>query len=286
MIEMYLLEQLESYARLGTLSAAAEELHLTQPSITRSMQKIESELGVTLFDRTKNKISLNENGKVAAEYARKILDSHNEMISVLQALDRNLSELSVGLVAPGPLIVLDSRIKPTFKDLQLKYELKTEDSLMEGLEKNLYHFIILDHEVTTRDYSCFKLCSERLYASLPKDHHYAGKRRLFFRELNGDSFLMVDEVGIWADIVKENMPDSRLIIQHGLENLEALIEASNIPGFATDITLESYRASSEREYAGSDRVAVPFADDNAELNFYLVYNKKQKEKLASILNLL
>ena len=286
MIEMYLLEQLESYARLGTLSAAAEELHLTQPSITRSMQKIESELGVTLFDRTKNKISLNENGKVAAEYARKILDSHNEMISVLQALDRNLSELSVGLVAPGPLIVLDSRIKPTFKDLQLKYELKTEDSLMEGLEKNLYHFIILDHEVTTRDYSCFKLCSERLYASLPKDHHYAGKRRLFFRELNGDSFLMVDEVGIWADIVKENMPDSRLIIQHGLENLEALIEASNIPGFATDITLESYRASSEREYAGSDRVAVPFADDNAELNFYLVYNKKQKEKLASILKIL
>lgn len=97
---------------------------------------------------------------------------------------------------------------------------------------------------------------------------------------------MVDEVGIWADIVKENMPDSRLIIQHGLENLEALIEASNIPGFATDITLESYRASSEREYAGSDRVAVPFADDSAELNFYLVYNKKQKEKLASILKIL
>ena len=41
MIEIYLLEQLEAFARCGTLSAAAEELHLSQPALTRSMKKLE-----------------------------------------------------------------------------------------------------------------------------------------------------------------------------------------------------------------------------------------------------
>ena len=41
MIEIYLLEQLEAFARCGTLSGAAEELHLSQPALTRSMKKLE-----------------------------------------------------------------------------------------------------------------------------------------------------------------------------------------------------------------------------------------------------
>ena len=40
MIEIYLLEQLEAFARCGTLSAAAEELHLSQPALTRSMMSL------------------------------------------------------------------------------------------------------------------------------------------------------------------------------------------------------------------------------------------------------
>ena len=41
MIEIYLLEQLAAVAKDGTLSAAAEHLHLAQPSLSRSMQKLE-----------------------------------------------------------------------------------------------------------------------------------------------------------------------------------------------------------------------------------------------------
>ena len=51
MIEIYLLEQLAAVAKYGTLSAAAEHLPLAQPSLSRSMQKLEDLLGVTLFER-------------------------------------------------------------------------------------------------------------------------------------------------------------------------------------------------------------------------------------------
>ena len=52
--EIYQLEQLLAFAEYGTLSGAAERLHLSQPALSRSMQRLETELQVPLFDRQKN----------------------------------------------------------------------------------------------------------------------------------------------------------------------------------------------------------------------------------------
>ena len=74
MIEIYLLEQFCAFAKCGTLLKASEELHVTQPTLSRSMKKLEQELGVTLFHRKNSKLSLNETGKLAAEYAKKSIN--------------------------------------------------------------------------------------------------------------------------------------------------------------------------------------------------------------------
>ena len=60
MLETNQLSQLITVADTKTLSKAAEILHISQPALTRSIQKLESELNVTLFDRQKNKITLNK----------------------------------------------------------------------------------------------------------------------------------------------------------------------------------------------------------------------------------
>lgn len=80
MVEIFLLEQLVAFTKYGTLSKAAEELHITQPALSRSMKKLENEFGVSLFDRSKSKIILNETGKVAAQYAEKVLEADREML--------------------------------------------------------------------------------------------------------------------------------------------------------------------------------------------------------------
>lgn len=53
MIELYELRQFAAFAGCGTLSDAAKLLHLSQPALSRNMKKLEEELGVTLFTRTK-----------------------------------------------------------------------------------------------------------------------------------------------------------------------------------------------------------------------------------------
>lgn len=96
MIDIFLLEQLDAFARTGTLSRAAEELHITQPALSRNMKKLEATLGVSLFNRKSSKITLNETGKIAAEYARRALDANQEMIEMTLAFDRRERSLTMG----------------------------------------------------------------------------------------------------------------------------------------------------------------------------------------------
>src|SRR5699024_9919713 len=67
MFELYQLEQLLAVSECGTLSQAAEQLHLSQSALSRSMQRLEAELQVTLSTRQKNWIDLNECGRMAPQ---------------------------------------------------------------------------------------------------------------------------------------------------------------------------------------------------------------------------
>lgn len=84
MIEIHLFEQLVAFASCGTLSAAADQLHISQPALSRSMQRLEDELGIKLFDRHKSRITLNDNGELAVRYARNLLLQETTMIEQLR----------------------------------------------------------------------------------------------------------------------------------------------------------------------------------------------------------
>lgn len=73
MIEFNQLEHLVAIAKNKTISKAAEELLISQPGLTRSMQRLEEDLGLSLFNRKKNKIELNDNGLLAVEFAKNYL---------------------------------------------------------------------------------------------------------------------------------------------------------------------------------------------------------------------
>jgi len=80
MLDLHELQQLVAFADLGTLSKVAEEGHISTPSITRSMKTVEESFGVPLFERSKNRIALNETGKAAVEAARKLLAEADEAV--------------------------------------------------------------------------------------------------------------------------------------------------------------------------------------------------------------
>ena len=101
MIEFNQLKHLVAIAKNKTISKAAEELLISQPGLTKSMQRLEEDLGLSLFNRKKNKIELNDNGLLAVEFAKKLLDGREEMIKELTK--HNQDYLSFASCAPAPL---------------------------------------------------------------------------------------------------------------------------------------------------------------------------------------
>ena len=95
MIDIHLLEQFHAFYECGTLSAAAEKLHTSQPALTRAMKKLEEDMGVTLFVRSKNQLKLNDTGVHTAEYARDVLDADRDFEAKVKAYDRRLPSVTL-----------------------------------------------------------------------------------------------------------------------------------------------------------------------------------------------
>ena len=271
MIDTYLLEQLCAVLDCGTLSAASEKLHLTQPSLTRSMQKLEHLLGVRLFDRTKNRVRLNENGRLAAECAKHILMEEQEMIDRVRALDRSSRTLAVGMISPGPMMELSPMLSSLYPERTIVTELRTEEELLRGLRQGLYQMILLNRRIDDEAFACHPCGTERLCFAVPHDHRLAGHAQCSFAELNGESFLMADRVGYWEQIVREHMPQSRFLLQDSIGALQEIIRASSLPCFATDLTIRLHGRN-------PDRVYIAITDDAATEHFYCFCRREDEKK--------
>lgn len=263
-IEVYLLEALDAFGTYGTLIEASEHLHISQPALSRSMQKLEAQLGVQLFERQKNKITLNKNGELALEYARKVLALETEMKDAVINLDASSRTLHIGSIAPGPTYEIGYRLADKIK---LTFNISEDESeLIEGLNKNRYQAIILTRPLSDRPSK--KLITEQLYTLVLPGHPASSFKEVSFSDMNGQNFLMLSDVGYWAEVVKRNMPDSRFIVQNNLQDLHELITSSALPAFASNITIEK----GIRKLDG--RIAVPFTDDEAKLDFYVIATKQ------------
>lgn len=111
MLNLEELKQLVSFAYSGTLAKVAEDFHISTPSVTRSMKNLEESFGVTLFVRSKNKIALNETGRVAVTYARKLLQETEQMLTAIQDFDERQHTITVKSCAPAPLWELLKKIE-------------------------------------------------------------------------------------------------------------------------------------------------------------------------------
>ena len=83
-------------------------------ALSRSMQRLESILQVTLFDRQKNKITLNQNGKLAVDQARRVVQQVHDLVEQVRGFDRSQRTISIGSCAPAPLWELVSLVSQLY----------------------------------------------------------------------------------------------------------------------------------------------------------------------------
>ena len=149
MIELYVLRQFAAFAEAGTLSEAAEVLHLSQPALSRNMKKLEEDLGVILFERKKNKLELNQNGFYVLDLTRTLLENADALAKKAQDFDRKNRTIRLGICAPALLWTVTPFISQVYPYLPLQTELESEELLLKHLMDDSYQLIAL-HESPVR----------------------------------------------------------------------------------------------------------------------------------------
>ena len=260
MFELYQLEQLLAVAECGTLSNAADRLHISQPALSRSMQRLEAELKVPLFLRQKNRGELNENGRLAVEYAQQIVGQSRSMISRIQAFDRSQRTILIGSCAPVPLWEIPPVLSGLYPDMTISSEIRENGVLLQGLRDNVYQLIVLPFPVEESGITCVKYGEEHLFFSLPPAHPLSGRKALYMKDLNGETMLLRNRLGFWRDIADKKMPDTRFLEQEDIA-FEELVRSSALPNFVTDVVLR-------REGNPTNRVNIPILDEEANVTYY------------------
>ena len=275
MIELFQLEQLAAFAQYGTLSKAAEALHLSQPSLTRSMQKLEAEFGVTLFQRTKNKLSFNENGELAADYAKRILDQTKDMLDLVRARDRMSHTLSFGTCAPIPILALLQNAAREYPNMAVSSESKDNEALLSGLRNGAYQVIVLPYLPEGKDLHWKEYGTESLAFALPSGHPLADREKLLMEEMDGENMLLYADIGFWHELPKKKMPHSRFLVQSDRFAFTELVQSSVLPSFVTDAAMRLYGPPENRK-------VVPILDPEATVTYYAVCRKTELHRVRRL----
>ncbi|MDE3334381.1 LysR family transcriptional regulator [Lactobacillus paragasseri] len=276
MIENYLLEELVTFAKYGTVAKTAEVLGLTQPAVTHSMKKLEEDLGVTLFIRKPNKLYLSETGKYTAREAKKLIDDNLDFTKRVKQFEKDQTTLIVGVNAPGPGIVLRSLHD---QNIQIVSDL-VESNFENLLADHQVTCLLLNFPIEDRDITSTYLGTESMSVNLPAECNLNQHKELSFKMLKGKTILSPSPIGFWTKIYQDEIPDSKIIFQNESSEYSEILQYSILPFFTTNLTsLDSQWGLN----LPNNRSVRPLKDEVAHQKFYACYLKQNKDRVQPLI---
>ncbi|CAM3887002.1 LysR family transcriptional regulator [Lederbergia lenta] len=146
-MEFRVLRYFLTVAREGSLTRAADFLHVTQPTLSRQLKELEQELGKKLFTRSSHSIILTDEGMLLRKRAEEIVDMVDKLGAEFSSMEETISgDVYIGCGETDAM----KQIAQVIKDLQLSYPniqyhlySGNEEDVTERLDKGLLDFSIL-----------------------------------------------------------------------------------------------------------------------------------------------
>ncbi len=260
-MELEQLRQLVAVAQTGTLQTAAEELHLSQSALSRSIRRLEDDLGQALFDRTRNSMRLNAAGRLALEHARAILAEEQRLRDDFSALARRARTLRVASVAPAPtwrLSALALELDPT---AIVEPDVVDESEAISRLFNGSCDLAVTVRPPSLPTLRSAMLMHEDLYANVPANHPLRDRDSLTFAELDGHAFLVYGQIGYWHQVHERMLPSAHFVTQPDRTIFLQQVRTSDLLTFTTN--------APENTSTHKSRKAIPITDPEAHVTFHL-----------------
>jgi LysR family transcriptional regulator, hydrogen peroxide-inducible genes activator len=196
-MELHQLRYFCAIAEAGNFSRAAQQTHVSQPSLSQQIRKLEDELGARLFDRLGRTVRLTELGRAFLPRARAVLrDLEAARSEVAEHKTAVAGPVCVGVIPTiGPYFLPPVLAAFSSKYPQVRVTVSEEITplLLERLRAGTVDVAVvaLPLQARSHEFEAFPLTVEKLYAVLPKRHALARRRAVYLEELRGDPFLLL-----------------------------------------------------------------------------------------------
>jgi LysR family transcriptional regulator, hydrogen peroxide-inducible genes activator len=271
---------------------AALACHVTQPTLSMQIQKLEDELGVILFDRSKHPVRPTVIGERILEQARKALNEGQRIVQITQIEKGKFEgEFRVGIiptVAPNLLPRFLPRFHNRFPEIELVVEERTTDQCIEKLLRDELDVAILATPLFHKSLIEKPLYYEPFVAYIPEGHRLEKESFVLNSELQIKDILLLTEGHCFRQHVlnlceaKKDLPHEKLKLESG--NFETLVRLSNL-GYG--MTLLPYLTAADLEKSLQKGIK-PIADPKPTREISVIYPKSQLkigliEKLGEVI---
>ena len=205
-LTLHQLRTFRAVAEQLSFSAAAQELSISQPSVSYQVKELEAALGLPLLDRLGKRVRLTEAGQVLYEYARRtlaLLDEATLAMEQLRGIERGT--LRVGASTTVGIYVIPLALgayKKRHPNLAVSLEIGSRDVLQDRLKQGALDVAVLSPPIADPDLVAAPFMEDELVMVVPAGHTLAGRTGLTLRDFAGESFLM-REVGSGTRVAVE-----------------------------------------------------------------------------------
>lgn len=175
-------------------SRAAANIFISQPTLSKSVKKLEEQLGVVLFERSTRKLELTDAGEIAYKQSLKIIDSTKELQSSLE----DFLKVPTGNITFGipPLIgaTFFPKIAKGFNELNPKITLELIEpgakKVERLIEKRQIDVGIVVLPVDETKFSVTPFIEEKFQLLVPTNHRLAEREEIMFSSLREEDFIL------------------------------------------------------------------------------------------------
>jgi len=191
------LRYIVALADAGNFQRAAQICHISQPTLSQQVKKLEDYLGVTLFDRSRRRVAPTQVGERIVKSARLVIEEAGRIRDTArEGLDPMSRTLHLGVIPTlGPYFLprVLGPIHRTHRGLRLLLREEFTDTLLDKLESGALEAALIALPAERDGLHAEPLFDEPFYAALPREHVLAKARQVELREFSRQSVLLLEE---------------------------------------------------------------------------------------------
>ena len=202
-MELHQLRYFCAVAETGSFSRAAEQSHVSQPSLSQQILKLEDELGARLFDRLGRSVRLTDVGKAFLPRARAVLHeleaARGDVVERKDSLSGVVCVGAIPTVAPYFLPPILSTFSRKFPQAHLSVIEEITPVLLDRLRAGTVDIAVLALPIRGHEFEILPLLTEPFYAALPAHHPLAHRSGVSLKDLRREPFLLLRDGHCFRD---------------------------------------------------------------------------------------